>query len=281
MIERCVVCDSASAIPKYDGIVQCQVCGHIYADVQLSHEEHFNIYDKNYFFGNEYTDYLADRDVIRKNFELRLKVLRRFLDSSRHKKLLEIGCAYGFFLDLVKDLFDQACGIDITEDGICYAREQLGLDVLQNDFIQCDLANSEFDVACMWDTIEHLYDPGCYLEKLSRHMNSGALLAITTGDIGSLNARVKKKTWRLIHPPTHLHYFSRKTLTRLLDRYDFEVLYNRYCGFYRRLDSIAYYILVVQHKRSSIYGTLKNLYANNANIYSNMYDIMYVIARKR
>ena len=44
----------------------------------------------------------------------------------RHHRLLEIGSAYGFFLELVRDRFD-AVGIDITADGTRYAKEALGL----------------------------------------------------------------------------------------------------------------------------------------------------------
>ena len=48
-----------------------------------------------------------------------------------------------------------------------------------------------------------------------------APLALTTGDIGSVNARLRGHKWRMIHPPTHLHYFSAETMKALLDRHGF------------------------------------------------------------
>ena len=39
------------------------------------------LYSKGYFFGEEYSDYLADREVLRRNFRLRLKTLDRHADS--------------------------------------------------------------------------------------------------------------------------------------------------------------------------------------------------------
>ena len=60
----------------------------------------------------------------------------------------------------------------------------------------------------MWDTIEHLKRPDLFVQKAAADLRPGGLIALTTGDIGSLNARLRGARWRMIHPPTHLHYFS-------------------------------------------------------------------------
>lgn len=281
IINNCIVCGSSGlADAFYAELLRCSKCGHIFADLRLSDAELFNLYSKAYFFGDEYSDYLTDKKVLQKNFKLRLEVLKNFLDPDRHKVLLEIGSAYGFFLDLAKDCFEAILGIDITEDGVNYAQKKLYLNVIHGDFLKLDFSNKHFDVVCMWDTIEHLRNPDLYIEKLSRHMEKGAIFAMTTGDIGSLNARIKKDKWRLIHPPTHIHYFSKKTLTRLLNNYGFDVIYNRYCGFYRSVDTIAHNILVKRHKKPWLYKTLKQLRLTGFSVYLNLYDIIYVIARK-
>ena len=41
-------------------------------------------------------------------------------------KLLEIGCAYGFFLDLARKHWDVR-GLDVAEEGVAHARDDLGL----------------------------------------------------------------------------------------------------------------------------------------------------------
>lgn len=279
-MNRCIVCDSSQTRPFHKGLLQCQRCSHVVADLRITDEELFQLYKKDYFFGDEYSDYVADKSVIQKNFKLRLKTLKKFLKPHVHRNLLEIGSAYGFFLEVAQNYFNTVQGIDITEDGVRYAREVLHLDVLQSDLLQQDFENQTFDVVCMWDTIEHLRDPQLYIEKVSRHMNTGSLLAITTGDIASLNARLRKDKWRLIHPPTHVHYFSRKTLAQMLKNYGFEVVYNRYCGFYRSVDNIAYNILVLRQQQPKLYKLLKQLRLTDFDFYLNLYDIMYVIARK-
>ena len=279
-MNECVVCGGGNHSPLYPGILQCGDCNHVFANLRMTDAELLALYSKGYFFGEEYSDYLADREVLRKNFTLRLKTLERHADPARHRRLLEIGSAYGFFLELVRDRFD-AVGIDITADGTRYAKEVLRLNVIHGDFLTYDFGDGEFDVVCLWDTIEHLRDPNLYVEKISRYTRPGALLAITTGDVESVVARTKGEKWRLLHPPTHLHYFSRKTLGRLLHDGGFEVISTRYCGFYRSLDNIAHNILVLRKKRRGLYDLLKGSGLTRWHCYLNVYDIMYVIARRR
>src|SRR6266516_2890177 len=99
----CIVCGSSEpAAPLYKGIVRCPACGYVYADVRLTDEELLALYDKDFFTGAEFSDYAADEKFFRRNFRLRLRELKKFLDPGRHQSLLEIGSAYGFFLDLAR-----------------------------------------------------------------------------------------------------------------------------------------------------------------------------------
>ena len=280
-MSNCIVCNHDTPEPLYKGIDRCPNCGHVFADLSLSNEELFKIYQKDYFFGEEYSDYVADKRIAQKNFDLRLKTLKQFLNPERHRSLFEIGCAYGFFLEKAQSLFDRVQGVDITEDGIRYASQELHLDVAQSDFLEYDMGDRKVDVGCMWDTIEHLAHPDQYIEKLSQQMEKGALLTVTTGDIESVNARWRKENWRLIHPPTHIHYFSQKSLAQMLNNYGFDVVYSRHCGFYRSLDNVAYNILVLRWRQPKLYEMMKRLKITKIDFYLNLYDIMYVVARKR
>jgi SAM-dependent methyltransferase len=280
-LNQCIVCGATQVVSLYRSILRCGACGYVYADVRLTDEELHALYNTQFFTGAEFSDYAGDERFFRKNFRRRLKKLKRFLDPERHGRLLEIGSAYGFFLDEVRDEFTSVQGIDITDAGVHRAREQFQLDVVQADFLEHDYGEQKFDVVCMWDTIEHLRAPHLYLEKIARHTEPGALLAVTTADVDSLNARLRGERWRMIHPPTHLHYFSARTLARLFDRYGFEVIYNHYCGFYRSLGNVAYNILVLRQQRPWLYKPLKKSGLTKLGFYLNLYDIMYVIARRR
>jgi SAM-dependent methyltransferase len=278
---NCIVCDARQAETLYEGILRCGACGYVFADMRLSDEELFRLYNEEFFTGAEFSDYASDEQFFRKNFELRFKELSRFLDPARHRRLLEIGSAYGFFLDTVRRRFETAEGIDITDAGTAHARERFGLDVVQADFLAHDYGPKKFDVVCMWDTVEHLREPHRYVEKIAAHTEPGALLALTTGDIESLNARLRGRRWRLIHPPTHLHYFSPATIKLLLERHGFEVVYNRPCGFWRSFGNVAYNVLVLRQNRPALFKPFEWTGLARLGFYLNLYDIMYVIARRR
>lgn len=277
---KCVVCGAADHDNIYSGIIRCSNCGHVFADINLTDGELQEIYRKNYFFGDEYSDYIADKRIIQKNFRKRLEVLKRFTNVDQHRRILEIGCAYGFFLELARDHFRTVVGLDISEDGIRHAREVPGVTAYQSDLLKYDFSNQMYDVVCMWDTIEHLRDPHCYIEKLSSVVPSGGLLALTTGDIDSLMARLQRDHWRLIHPPTHIHYFSQRTLARLLRQHGFEPIYSRYCGFFRSFDNVAYNLFVLRQKRPQLYDLVRRSGLGRIDFYLDLRDIMFVIARK-
>lgn len=278
---RCAACDSSSNEPIFGGLLQCKHCGHAFAPPDATDEDLAAIYTESYFAGEEYHNYLADKDVAQRNFRARLRVLKNFMDPARHRRLFEVGCAYGFFLESAKDSFASVQGVDVSAAAVGYAKDKLGLDATCADFLQYDLAGREFDVACMWDTIEHLAHPELYIAKLADHMKTGALIAITTGDFGSLNARVRRTKWRLMHPPSHAHYFSIASMSTMLDRFGFDTIYGRHCGYYRSLRSMAYGVFVQKHGDTRTLDLLNRLGLGGFPLYLNFYDIMYVIGRKR
>ena len=279
--ERCAACDSTNAVPFYAGLIRCDSCSHVWADVDLPEAQLHDLYGRQYFHGDEYTNYTADRPELEKNFARRMRVLRRFIDPSRHRRLFEVGCAYGFFLNAVRGEFDSVGGIDVSEDAVRFAAEQLHLPVLHGDLLARDLGTCAFDVACMWDTIEHLKRPDLSVAALGRRMPAGGVLAITTGDMSSVNARIRRGRWRLIHPPTHVHYFTRRSLARMLDRLGFDVVYSEYCGFYRSVGAMIDGVLRLRWGLDAAARRVLGSGLGRWSVYLNLRDIMFVIAVKR
>jgi len=278
---QCLVCEASSTEAIFGGLLRCKRCAHAFAPAETTDQDLATLYTESYFAGEEYQDYVSDRKVTQRNFLSRLRVLDSLMSPQRHRRLFEVGSAYGFFLDVARHRFDSVEGIDVSAAAVSYARDKLGLDVVCADLLNYDLDARDFDVVCMWDTIEHLARPDLYIAKLAEHMDRGALLAITTGDFGSLNARMRRTKWRLMHPPTHAHYFSLASIGTLLERFGFEVIYRRHCGFYRSLKSMAYGVFDQRHGSPLVGDLIQRLGIGEWPIYLNFFDIMYVVARKR
>jgi 2-polyprenyl-3-methyl-5-hydroxy-6-metoxy-1,4-benzoquinol methylase len=260
-------------------LLTCAECKFTTANLTLSEEQLRELYTADYFTGNEYRDYVADRAVIEKQFRRRLKRLLRFVPDASAQSLFEIGCAHGFFLEVARSAFRSLAGIDLSEQAVAYARQNLGLEARSADFLRHQFAVAP-DVICLWDTIEHLARPDLYLRKIADSLPRGGVLTLTTGDLDSWLARARGSKWRQIHPPTHLHYFSRKTLSKLLLRNGFEIECTKSEGMYRRVESMAYIVLCLKDNRRQLYSWLRRTRLLDWDLYLNLGDILFVVARK-
>ncbi|MFH0772357.1 MAG: class I SAM-dependent methyltransferase [Candidatus Omnitrophota bacterium] len=276
MIKNCIVCGNERHADFMPGLKKCSDCGLVFVSVDLNDKTIRDIYGNNYFFGGVYADYMREKRALQLNFRKRLNDLLQYVETPGQKYLFEIGSAYGFFLEVAKEKFSSVRGIDISEEGCLYAREKLGMDTICDDFLKFDLEADKYDVFCLWDTIEHLRSPHSYLEKISACIKKGGVVSLTTGDIESLSARISGKRWRMIHPPEHLFYFSRDTISRLLEKSGFDVLSVKYRGNYRSLNTI-----LAPNKSSSFLNAIDEIRPFNIPLYLNLFDIMHIVARKR
>jgi hypothetical protein len=276
---ECLVCGGCVAPSAIDGLLRCSNCAFQTANLTLSNGELASLYSDKYFQGEEYADYLADRHVIEKSFRRRLKTLLKYTPESHKLDLFEVGCAYGLFLNLARSEYRTVSGIDISSVAVNFAKSELGLDVLCGDLLSTNLPE-RIDVACLWDTIEHLSRPDLYIKKLATLMPKGSIVAITTGDIESMVARWRGKQWRQIHPPTHLQYFSTKTLSMLLEGNGFAVRYAGFDGVYRSLESMSYIVFALKRRRPNIHNAQKRLGVLKFDLYLDLRDIVFVIAEK-
>ena len=126
MITSCSVCKKKQFATLYEelSIVKCS-CGHVFYNGSLDAAEIKEIYGKDYFNGEEYINYVQDKEVIQKNFKERLKRVKKY---SSKGELLEIGSAYGFFLDIAKESFNTTV-FEICDDAVQYANNKLNLNV--------------------------------------------------------------------------------------------------------------------------------------------------------
>lgn len=279
----CIVCGGDHFDNLYNGLLKkCTSCGFVTAQYDMQTFDADKIYDETYFNGNEYENYLRDREVFLYNYNKRIQLLRRNDPSREFSKTLELGCAYGFFGLALKENFPKASytGIDITPSPINYGKEALGLDLICGDYLDFKPQTRYTDIF-MWDVIEHLPEPDLFIEKINADLDEGGRLYLTTGDISALLPKIQGRKWRMIHPPSHLHYFSKKTITDLLNKKGFKVISVNYPSVSRSVKQIYYSLFLLNREHRKFHRKVHSMIPENLNVPLNTFDIMLVVAEKR
>lgn len=195
-------------------IVQCQVCGMIFACPQpeeLNEESEYGL--------AEVQEYMSELTSRKQTFAAGLDLVERFV---RQGKILDVGCLTGIFLDVARQRGWQVAGLDPSAAACATAQTYFGLEVWQGVLPDPRITVESFDVVTLWDVIEHVSDPGALVRECWQALRPGGLLVLGTPDIGSLLARIMGGRWMWI-VRVHLHYFSRDTISRLLENADFKV----------------------------------------------------------
>lgn len=177
-----------------------------------------------------YTDYKNDAvlEQIRKGNDwlkiqrhlLRFKLIRRFQKSG---SLFDLGVGWGHFLLAGQQLGYDVYGIEISKNPYIYSKEDLGLPVDHVDFFKMDKPDESFDIITMWDVLEHIDEAGVFVEKCASLLKKDGYLVLQVPQIDSFIAKRQKEKWNMMGLD-HVNYFSKKTITHLLERKGFEVV---------------------------------------------------------
>ena len=138
-------------------------------------------------------------------------------------KLLDVGCGGGRLLNRMKKGGWQVEGVDFDAQSTEKVTARYGIKTHVGDLSQCALPSDSFDVICMSQTIEHLYDPDATLRESLRILKPGGLLVMTTPNVLSLGACEYGAFWRGWEAPRHLHLFSVTSLQRLTQNAGFKI----------------------------------------------------------
>lgn len=217
-VRPCPVCAAPGAVPQfarngYD-LVRCDQCDTLFVAQDPAAIDFQQLYGEAYYRGGHeavFSDYTGQEQVRRASARRRLLALRTLGGLPRQGRLLDVGCAAGFFLAEARRWYEVQ-GVELSAWSSAYARDRLGLPVFTGTLQQAALPAAGFDVVTLWDVIEHVPDPVPLLAEAARVLAPGGRLVLTTGDWGSAYAQRRGVNWHLMTPPWHLTMFSRATL---------------------------------------------------------------------
>jgi 2-polyprenyl-3-methyl-5-hydroxy-6-metoxy-1,4-benzoquinol methylase len=195
---------------------QCRDCGHLFVSPLPSALETNEHARKSYT-----ADYLdRSRAWFEELAERRTRVLRPLLKDRPEARILDIGCGYGLFLARARLEGWRVVGIEAAAEPSRYAREELGLPILEGDAVVLMSSPNvgEFDAVTFWHVLEHLERPADVLRAAVDRLRPGGLLVLNSPNIDSAVYRLVGRHWSWIYTPGHLQYFHARGFVRHLER---------------------------------------------------------------
>ena len=199
-------------------IVQCRKCELVYVNPRYNLETLRKRYTKEYYSGSVYENYIGMEKELKSMFRRRLRKIEKYKKGGR---LLDIGCAAGFFLEVAEEKGWSVFGVELSEYASNYARER-GLNIFTGDLMETTFPDEYFDVITLWAVISNLQNPYNNLIEAYRILKKKGLIVIQTGNIDSIFAKLQGINWGILTPGGHLYYFSPKTLRKMLELTGFE-----------------------------------------------------------
>lgn len=129
--------------------------------------------------------------------------------------LLDFGCGDGKLVDFLNSTGWPAFGVDI-----CGFRRETNFYLTLNEID----SPRKFQYIVLQDVLEHLSDPKEIIDQLRRSTLEGSKWFISIPTSSSLDYKLLGYRWTMISPYGHLHFFSLKSISKLLSDAGFKIL---------------------------------------------------------
>jgi 2-polyprenyl-3-methyl-5-hydroxy-6-metoxy-1,4-benzoquinol methylase len=185
---------------------------------------------------SEYKDYKWFKDTEMCVHKYLYPDLLKMLNKSKNKCILDIGCGNGYIArELIQEGFN-VYGIDASRPGIEIAAkfypDRFFIQNIESNQLPAKISEIKFDTIISTEVLEHLYNPRGFI-KFSKNIllsASGGELIISTPYHGYLKNVILSLTGKMDKHFTalwdggHIKFWSRKTLTKLLEEHGLNVI---------------------------------------------------------
>ena len=232
-------------------IWQCTQCNFLFTQ-NIPDEESIG----SYYASDEYISHSdTKRGIVNRLYHIARNIMlgkkyRLIKKLSSGKNLLDIGCGTGYFLNYMKNKGFQTQGIEINEQARNFGKQHFGLNIIHPKKLLNGEINQKFKVVTLWHVLEHLYQPGLYLQRISEILDNDGVLILALPNPESYDAKFYQKFWAGYDVPRHIWHFTPQTIDKLtsanytitkLKRLPFDSFYNSLLSEKYRIKISSFY----------------------------------------
>jgi len=160
---------------------------------------------------------------LKRSFEKHLELIEKYVRPPA--AILDVGCAFGYFLEVASSHGWRPEGVEVSSFAAKEAARSAGATIHTGTLSSAHLPGSSYDVATMWDVLEHTFDPTAELAEVNRVLKPYGYLFMTVPNAGSALARIMGTHWYGFKKVAeHNYFFSKNTLRRMLNKTGFALL---------------------------------------------------------
>ena len=188
--------------------VKCKKCKLIYSNPIIPFDQIKKFYQVTYFLE------LNQLEIMANDYE---KLFYKYVPNiSVNTNVLEVGCANGLFLKrLEKRGIKKFKGVEPSKDAYLVTDSIIKPHII-NDFLDNNLfENNSFDVACSFQTFDHVLEPNDFLQKIYKYIKPGGYFLQVHHNVNSLLPKLlgsKASTFDV----EHIHLWSPNTMKLIL-----------------------------------------------------------------
>ncbi len=256
----CPVCDTDGVDRLFDkegfSVVACRTCCVRYVNPRPTARCLNEWYRRTYFCegpnGTSGVQHLAHQEMKLATARLRLSLLDRFHAKGR---LVDLGCGGGFFVQAASACGWQALGLEPSETAARDARRNRQVRVIAGQLEHAPLAAGQFEVATMFDVLEHVESPRFCLGEVKKLLRPSGMVVVETPNMAGWVPRAMGASHPWVRPPEHLTYFTPTTLRRLLESTGFRVRHLQ--AGCRKVLTIEYVVALMETTNPSLAAAIR------------------------
>lgn len=143
--------------------------------------------------------------------------------SSRSQgQIVDIGCGFGDFLASWRDnpfgKEARLIGVELNPERIHYARERLGLEVLERSYSGVEWSSNQTDLVTAFGVLEHLEEPAHFFSIIYRMLKPQGLLVVSVPDLDRPLIALSE-----FFQIEHILYFSAEVLKKMAESAGFTI----------------------------------------------------------